>query len=57
MTTFNTLVNSALQGMNEQIIDGLVQNGIDHDRAVQFVVEFDEYDFIADATENPVELF
>lgn len=57
MTTLNTIVNGSLQAINEQIIDDLLDLGFDHAAAVKVVTEFEGFDLIADANENPSDLF
>lgn len=57
MTTITTIINGALQSINEQIIDDLIGLGYDHASAVKVVTEFDGFDFVADASDNPVETF
>jgi hypothetical protein len=53
MNTLNTLTNSVLQVINEGIIDDLLDLGYDHESAIKVVTEFDGYDFVMDAEDNP----
>jgi hypothetical protein len=57
MTTLNTIINGSLQAINEQIIDDLMGLGYDHASAVKVVTEFEGFDLVADANENPADLF
>jgi hypothetical protein len=57
MNTLNTLTNSILQSINEEIIDDLVNLGFDHEEAVKVVTEYDGFDFVTDAMDNPSESF
>ena len=45
MITLTSIVNGALQQINEQIIDDLMDLGYSHDNAVKVVTEFDGYNF------------
>lgn len=53
--TLNTLINSVIQNINENTIDDLIGLGFDHGSAVKMVTEFDGYNFIEEAEENPVD--
>lgn len=55
MNTFDTIVNSIVQSINENIIDDLTNNlGYDHDTAVKMVEEYEGFSFELDAEKNPV---
>lgn len=51
MNTLNTIVNGALQSINEQIIDDLIVLGYTHEDAVKVVTEFDGFEFSFDDEE------
>lgn len=57
MNTLNTITNSILQSINEEIIQDLIDLGYNHDDAVKVVTEYDGYDFMQDADLNPSDLF
>lgn len=54
MNTLNTLTNSILQVINEEIIEDLIDLGFDHSEAIKVVTEFDNFDLVMDSSENPV---
>lgn len=55
MITLTSIVNGALQQINESIIDDLMNLGYSHDNAVKVVTEFDGYNFSEDAMSNPID--
>lgn len=54
MNTLNTLTNSIIQTINENVIEDLINLGFNHDEAVKVVTEFDGFDLVMDSTDNPV---
>lgn len=57
MNTLDTLTNSIIQTINEEIIQDLINLGYGHEEAVKVVTEYDGYDLMMDAELNPSDLF
>lgn len=57
MNTLSTIVNGALQQINEEIIDDLMKMGYEHDDALKVVTEFEGYDFLAEIEDSSADPF
>jgi hypothetical protein len=57
MNTLNTIIDSMLIEVNEEIISDLSRLGYSRTEATKVVSEFSDFDLIEDAALNPVSAF
>ena len=57
MNTLNTVIDSMLIEVNEEIISDLCRLGYSRTEATKVVSEFSDFDLIEDAALNPVSAF
>ncbi len=57
MNTLNTIIDSMLIEVNEEIISDLSKLGYSRTEATKVVSEFSDFDLIEDAALNPVSAF
>lgn len=57
MNTLNTVIDSMLIEVNEEIISDLSRLGYSRTEATKVVSEFSDFDLIEDAALNPVSAF